>query len=176
MSRRYYSVKLPVKTYIRKYIEFLLGDEIRLSQDHHIKSYLLLLFEKKYVGRYYFKNIMNHYNDEVKLWITWDRWNDIGFEIPEKKVVNFNYYIENHFVESLFLYLQYRLREGVYKKIAIEEFCDKIGITPEDIDYDSLRRKIDRNKNKYSWIKMLSEEPSQDASTPNGALSFSCPS
>lgn len=154
----HYSVRVPVKNYIKKYLQFLLGEDIVVrSENHFILCYLLSILNRERAGHYTFVGLLQTYDAHIVFHVPRHQWYKLGFDIPEDRVLEFNHFIESYFTETLYREVSYRRAAGMPKKQAIESFCDLIGITPDDVDYDSLRRKINRLGRRYPYIDRMME-------------------
>jgi hypothetical protein len=153
---RKFRVNIPTKTYLKKYLQILFAGNFYLHRsDHHIKRFLFFLLEREQVVKYDMDNVKFACNDILTFSVGPDTLSRYGWNLPKDKVIEFNDYLEDHFREALHNFVRFRMAFGIKKKTAIEEFADIYGITPDDVDYDSLRRMEDRFRTKYQMDKIF---------------------
>lgn len=145
-----YSVNIRTKRYLKKYLQYLFNGNFYLNRsDHHIKRFLFYLLERKQVPTYDLDNAKFACNDIITFKVGSDTLHRYGWDLPKKSVIEFNNYLEDHFREALHNYVCFRMAFNIKKKSAIEEFADVYNITPDDVDYDSLRKMEDRFRKKF---------------------------
>jgi hypothetical protein len=145
-----YRINIPTKKYLKKYVQILFDGNFYLHRsDHHIKRFLFFLLEREKVANYNMNNPKFSCNDILTFYVGPGTLNRYGWNLPKDKVIEFNDYLEDHFREALHNYVRFRMPFRIKKKDAIEEFADIYRITPDDIDYDSLRRMEDRFRKKF---------------------------
>jgi hypothetical protein len=159
-----FRVNIPSKKYLKKYLIILFQGDFHLSRsDHHIKVFLFYLLERKAPEKFKMDNAKFQCNDVLTFTIGTEAYHRYGWDLPKDKIIRFNDYLEEHFREALYNFVAFKTAFGIKKKQAIEDFADRYNITPDDVDYDSIRRMYDRFCKKYlplPFIAPANKQPS----------------
>lgn len=153
MSRiHYFTVRLPVKTYIRKYITSNYGDPLLLNLDTDIGFLMLSTLTSRLeskMSRGYLDLWKNRFTDEITFRIPYH-----FFSITRKSVPPTTYILVNRFLESIFerdlsRYVSLHRAAGHETKKAIELFCENNRIDLEvDISYEAIKKQEYRSRKK----------------------------
>jgi hypothetical protein len=151
-----YSVKVPTKAYLRKYVYARYGHPLKLNYTTTIGTMILCLVSKEYFDinmNTIKKDVrLSHMNDEIELVAPLGTMKYKGHSITPDKIIAINRYFENSFVEELYNYCRDNIekrawRPGINK--AINSFCDQYGIeVEEDISFEALKKAESRYRKK----------------------------
>lgn len=150
---KYYTVSLPCKRHIEKFVRAIFGDEaIRADHSSTLGCFVLVSLEKEI---YDSRNVTEDFQykgmeGSVPIQVSQYVWQTIGFEIAPEKQLIINRFLENYFKESLYLYCAARAKEeGRFKGYdkLIYEFAKKFNLVldagvgeVEDISYEGLKK------------------------------------
>lgn len=125
---KHISIKIPTRTYLKKFIQYKLGETFFSDGPHHIQKYLTALLEKKTVYNYNFKALNNQYRDQLTIFLTKSSYIKAGFSIKQEHVVDFNNYIEFLFDEDLVNFCHDYLKFHNVAKEAVKQFAEHYNI------------------------------------------------
>lgn len=170
-TSKLFQVNLPCKTYIKKYVISIYGQErlinkqpvfgLKADRSTHVGFMASLALEKQeYESRH--KNDRSPFGtleDQLVLFVSRWQFQNIGFEVSRDAVHVINAYLEELFKEALYFhcqrYVKHDVRYSGYKE-AIESFATRHDIVLEyDIPYDSLKRIEARHRDRLQKQKNL---------------------
>jgi hypothetical protein len=163
---KYYSLHIPTKTYLRKYITSIYGDPIVINTSHYFGLTIIAFLERKFFFRQ--KQTVVHQkfdvlNDQltIKLPTWWMKQSHFGTDIPQQSIIYINKLFEERFEEDLSKFCAVYNAVGVEYKDAREEFCKLYNIElEEDITGEALKKKEYRYRENSlkNFIAKLSPE------------------
>lgn len=140
-------ITIPCKRYIRKYIEAVYGDPVRITNHSLIGIYIYALIEKKFYDSRNndFSNSESftekHYNDKLTMLVSNFVFFNIGCDLSPQRALAVNRFFEEKFEDHLYMYCDAYVRNGEWRKTAIEDFAERYNIDLEiDITFDSLKQ------------------------------------
>ncbi len=145
---KYYSVKVPIKPYLKKYVHRLYGNELFANRSTALGAFLCLSLEKNvYENRNptrQEKKIL--FTDTLQFYINEWQFAGIGYDVPPASVVIINSFIDSLFSESLYQYCTNHSGEASHRykgyNKAYYKFCIDYGLEPDvDITMDALKKK-----------------------------------
>lgn len=160
----HYSINIPTKPYIKKYLEALYGSPVVFTQENYFGTSVLAYLDKKFYARETEELTFRKWDKFTEnLTIFLPRWwllqSHFGKDLPRQNIIYLNKHFENRFEEDLYKHVKGRVRTGGQLKDAMEEFCKDHGIELEyDISYESLKKKEQRAREKFqkNFIAVLS--------------------
>lgn len=160
MSKKYFKVHIPTKTYLKKFIAHYEGDPPIINNKTHFTKYVFACLDKTTVIRdqnYRPRNLSEQgHTDQLTMLVTARTFTHVGHSISMEKAMYINNFIKADFANRLTLsVLNLHLRKGMEIKQALEAFCETHGIEVEvDITLENLikiwhrtLRAIEPNKN-----------------------------
>lgn len=168
-----YSVKVPTKSYLRKYIYAKYGQPIKLNYTTTLGTLILCMLDKEAftvkMSEQKKEQRIQYMNDEIILTapLTTMRWK--GYSLTKDKIIAINRYLEDLFVEDLHRYCKFNIKDTAWRpgiKDAIFSFADAYGIDVEtDISFEALKkaefRYKKKNEKKVVTFVPTSGKPSQ---------------
>jgi hypothetical protein len=157
-SKKYFSIKIPTKQYLKRYIEHKFGTPVIFNESHFLGMALCSVLDRTvYANRNHtiIHRAFDKYTSEIiiHLPLFWIKKYQYGFDIDEKKAVFLNKFFESMFEEDLYKYCYVMNLVHIERKKAMEEFCLTHGIEPdEDITWDNLI------KTEYRYRKSFEEK------------------
>lgn len=156
---RYIKLSIPVKTYVRKYIETKYPGPIKLTMTNYIGYLVFVCLEKEKSNwhrqpAYQINLRHNLLNDKLVVLLPADHKTlyTNGYNIPPAKSLLINNLFEERINEDLFLVCNTYQKVGISRRQAIDDFCENHGILLDiDITYAALKKaeyryRIDFNK------------------------------
>lgn len=156
-----FSLSIPTKTYLRKYLHKRFGYPIAVNSKTHFGMMVQLALEKKVYqdspGRDF---RYASFIDKVDLAISESLFFKLGYDVPKDKAILINRYFEIQFEEDLYRHCQLRVdsdRAKLHRKgkggcgydKAINEFAELHGIELEvDISFECLKKSEYRHRKK----------------------------
>lgn len=145
---RYIKLSIPVKTYVRKYIETKYPGPLKLSVTNNLGYLIFSCLEKQ--NSNWHKISADHlhirYNllkDKINVLLPSD-YNYLyanGFSIPAAKGVLINNLFEERIIEEISFCCKIYEKVGFSRRQAIEDFCDTHGIELDlDITYAAIKK------------------------------------
>lgn len=158
-----FTFDLPVKRYIRKYMVAKYGEIIPASMETDLGFIILNTLASRLeakVSRGYNNQFENPYTSTITFSISFHYFYLTKKEISIYTCILLNRYLENKFEEDLlsFIYLKTEgePRYGEQKKY-IEEFSKRHNIElEEDVNFETLKKKVDRGRKKNNNISLRS--------------------
>ena len=157
---RFIKVSIPVKTYIRKYIEATYPPPIKLTYGTTLGNYLYVCLEKPTSPwhKMPLNLLQKRYeliNDSITVLLPADAntFYRTGFEVPPAKSLLINDLFEDHVIKEINFRMRVYEKVGYSRNQAIEDFCEEYNIIiDEDITQGALRKaeyRYRKNKNKH---------------------------
>jgi hypothetical protein len=145
---RSYTVIVPTKTYLRKYLHAQYGNPIKLDYLTTLGNLVLCLLDNKTftinVSEKYKEQRIQYMNDEVHFTAPISTMYWKGFTLSKDKIIAVNRFIENDFVRELSFYCKSNLKNRAWRpgiKEAIYSFCQEHQIEmDEDVTFDALQK------------------------------------
>ena len=145
---RYIKLNIPVKTYVRKYIETKYPGPMKLTLSNYLGYLIFACLEKQKSnwhkqGAKHIHVRYNLLNDKLVVLLPADHKTlyTNGYSIPAAKSLLINNLFEEKINEDLFLMCNTYQRVGYSRRQAIEDFCDTHGIELDiDISYAALKK------------------------------------
>jgi len=183
-AKKYLSIKVPTRTYLKKFTHYKLGNDFFSEGPHHIQKYLSAILQKNSYN-YNFNQLNYQFNDTLVVFLTKSQFLKNGYGIPPGKVMDLNNYIETLFDEELynfckdFLKYQDVAKKAVFAfmetyqikvqarqvrklqreptlKYALEAFADKLSIEIEkDISFEALKKMEYRFRTKKTFSEVV---------------------
>jgi hypothetical protein len=152
---KFYTVRIPVKKYLEKFINSTEGTIISSQRE---KQSLIWLFIKPYLdykgddGLNTSERIkfIHKLHGEIKIELPMSMVKIYGIQIPDASIVFINRMLISYFSKYLYLQVMSQVTQGIrYKGVnkALYEFCDKHRIvTDDDITTDALIKQFHREQ------------------------------
>lgn len=144
---KYYSVTVPTKPHLYKYITTREGSPLFMNSDSPFCIMLRCCLgknvhtdrsKKEIAGR------MQFFTSDIQIMIPTSKMSLFGFSINEHHIIMLNRFLENDFEDELVRHSRYFIKEDVRYagfKEAYESFAEKFNISlEEDIPYDTLKK------------------------------------
>lgn len=160
-----FSVKLPTKAYLKKYIEILYGSPVSFDTSSYLGKIIAVVLDKNVFperSRKVIHKTFDVYDKELTIFlpIRWLEKYYYGTDVNAKKVVYINKLIEDKFEEELFMYCQALDLLGIERKDALLEFCAKYELEiDEDITFECIKKMEYRIRMKYSTKSVSYSSP-----------------
>ncbi|HEU4574614.1 MAG TPA: hypothetical protein VFS36_06390 [Chitinophagaceae bacterium] len=159
---RTYSVIIPTKTYLRKYIYCEHGFPLEINYNSTLGTLILCMLEKEVftVKMSEAKKDMRiqYMNDQLEFTASLNTMHYKGSGLSKDKIIAINRYIENSFVEDLHRHCKYHIKETSWRpgiKDAIYAFAESYGIDVEtDISFEALKKAEFRYKKRLEEKKL----------------------
>lgn len=148
------TVEIPVKPYIRRWIELQIGKPAKLSRDNNIGKYLYQLMEDPVDRR---EIDFPSYQEMIEIKITEEVFLRKGYYLTRTNIIAFNSFVEEHIKTTVFNYID-ALIDGsgkIKKKDAIEKALLKFGFDEWSWPYQSVKKAYDRHCNRLKCQKIL---------------------
>jgi len=147
VGKKPYTLKIPCKSYIKKYVASLYGSPVKIENRTMLGIFLLAVLDKRtYEKRNFGPNQTNKgIEDTILVEVNNWQFNAIGFDVSAECVMIINDFLEHMFDDSLYVTCfknsKYKSRKTGYRAI-MEGFCKRHGIELElDISYEALKKK-----------------------------------
>lgn len=159
----YFTVSIPVKPYIKKYITSMHGETILLHQGTNLGFLMLNVLSSRLESkqaRGYIDKWAGRYTEKMVFRIPYHFFSITKKEVSPLTVVLVNRGFENDFEWHLCTWVEIQRRAGMETKKAIEAFCDHYGIELEvDISFDAIKKQEYRARKNFEKIsRNLSRE------------------
>jgi len=146
MKNPYFSIHLPTKPHLKKYLEAKYGNPVIFQMDSYFGLIIAAVIEKNvYADRN--KEVIHRAFDIYKepiiihLPISWLKNYRYGTDVSEKHVVYINKLIESSFEDELYMHCAVATIYNQQRKIAIENFCAGYNIDIEtDVSFENLKK------------------------------------
>lgn len=154
---RYLKLSIPVKTYVRKYIEAKYPGDLKLSYTSAIGSFIYVCLEKE-KSHWHKKtdNILlkrsNALPDKIIAYLPADgnTFYRTGFTVPAAKSILINYFFESLLIGEINFRCNVYQKVGYSRNQAIEDFCDEYNII---IDVDITHAAFKKAEYRYRMNK-----------------------
>lgn len=146
------SITIPTKSYIKKYLEISFGSNIKLTERNWLGVIILNVLKRKTFKNpnYDFKKYNYSYDGEITFQIDIDKiYRNGAFILNAQK-----YYI-NKSIDQIFkdeLVKQALINHKNFEidfKTSILSILEAYDITEDELNYETLRKYFDRNKNRF---------------------------
>lgn len=154
-----FTITVPCKTYIRKYFNYIYGEEITLNHGDDFSDTILSKISHKPYVRLSKQdlNIAFRYNtDKLIFKLPIDFFYRAENELNEQMIYSINRYLQNIFETDLFIIVNIGAAFGVEKRISCEVFARKHNLViDKDITLDAMiqaeyrERTYKHSKNKF---------------------------
>jgi midasin (ATPase involved in ribosome maturation) len=159
---RTYSIIVPTKTYLRKYVYAEHGFPLNINYTTTLGTLILCMLEKEVftvkMSEPKKEMRIQFMNDHLEFSASLNTMHYKGSGLSKEKVIAINRYIENSFVEDLHRYCKYHIRETNWRpgiKDAIYAFAESYGIDVEtDISFEALKKAEFRYKKRMEEKKL----------------------
>jgi hypothetical protein len=145
-----YTVTLPVKPYVKRFLEINYGDPVELKCDQKLYNYLrrcLIKPRTTYDNTRYSKFSM-FYTDNVNIVISEDDFYRYGWELSKTDIVAFGREIEANAKFFMKNIVSFYCSHMDFSR-AVKLFQDKYGFTEDIWQYDSIVKEFQRNGLKF---------------------------
>jgi hypothetical protein len=171
-TKGYYTIDIPTKPYLKKYLQSLYGDPLTFSRDDYFGSTLTGYLQRKFYSQNE-KELTYRKFDTFSTTLTvhmpawWLTESHFGTDIPEDNIIFLNKHFENLFEEKLVTFTMSLGMANVNVKTALELFCKMHNIEIDvDITYDALKQKHYRGRKKSKKLYCVSVTPKVQFQTP----------
>lgn len=160
----HFSIILPTKPYLKKYMEALYGSPIKFNADTYFGKVIAACLDKNVYpdkNRSFIWKAFDEYNDELKIFlpIDWLKKYFYGTDLTDKKAVFVNKLIQDKFEEDLYMFCTILDLAGVDRKESIEEFCTRYKIEIDThITFEALKKMEYRFRSKKELEYNLPEK------------------
>lgn len=143
---QFYTIHLPVKTYIRKYLEQRFGNPIVIDGKTIISDIVLSKLSSKLNSKLPPTDIdtrLNRFTDQIPIRIPFHYWYSLEKTFSQHSIVRINRFFENSFEEDLHKHvdLQMRYIPKMERKTAIESFAAEHRLDIElDITFEAMKK------------------------------------
>lgn len=150
-----YSIQIPTKPYLKKYIESLYGSPTVFTKKNFFGMCLMGFLDRKFYNRdkdVIIHQAFNAYTVHLTLFLPriWLLASHYGQDLPPQNVINLNRLMQERFEEDLYKHCQVLTLTGIDIKDALEDFCRLHDISiEEDISFESLKKKEYRIRKLY---------------------------
>lgn len=144
-------VFIPVKPYVKRYLEINYGNPVSFCDDPKHQSFLVSLLRKpnEHRRKLYEDYDLSKFAEEVEVKISKDDFMRYGFELSKTSIIAFGKYFEDIVKFKARNYIE--LKRGFRPlKDSISDFQQMFGMEEEYWSYESLKKDIDRNGSKSS--------------------------
>lgn len=154
---KYYSINIPTKTYLKKYIYSLHGQPVIMSDRSvftlAVRAFLIKDFKTQYSINH--KNIMlRTLTNKVVMLAPMSRMAQYGHSLDNNSILFLNRFFEAMFEKHLYIYVDSQ-SNIMDRKDAIEQFCFKYNIELEtDITAEALKKTEYRLRKKFYNIHL----------------------
>ena len=150
-----FNVTIPVKPYVKKYLENRFGSPVDFSGDKHINKYFLNLLEKNNHrnDRRIFIYGRVAYREEVTILISNDKFERYGFDISKNSNVDFNNFMEEHIKSQSRLFVGVCSAVGMKAAVAIRNFQNTFQFEEDDFAFETIKKDIQRNGYPSDYFK-----------------------
>jgi hypothetical protein len=169
----HYSIQLPTKPYLAKYIQSLYGKPVIFTEDNYFGMSLLGFMERKFYMRHNEEITHRHFDKlthqlEIFFPSWWLKQSHYPTDLPKQNIILINKLFEERFEEDLAKHcISYDLIKLEIKQ-AMEDFCflHQINIgsdSDDDISFDALKKKEYRTRRQFSqgYIIQLAKKKSE---------------
>lgn len=171
---RYYSLYIPTKTFLRKYLSALYGDPIVINAKNYFGLSVIGYLDRKFYHRQadaVIQQQFDKFTDRLHLHLPawWIRQTHFGTDLPLQNIIYLNKLFEERFEEDLSKYCVLMNTVGIELKDAREDFCKLFNIELEiDMTDEALKQKEFRfrKNNLKNFIANLSSQKNRIPENP----------
>ncbi|MEP7375516.1 MAG: hypothetical protein ABI675_19380 [Chitinophagaceae bacterium] len=155
-----YTIKVPTKIYLRKYVTAKYGHPLPLNYNSTLGTLIICLLDKSPFSINMNKEKkdvrLSYMNDVIECTAAATQMRYKNYSLDDDKIIAINRFIENEFVDELYGWcvdkIEKRLwRPGIDK--AINSFADNYGIVVDiDITFDALKKAEYRHRKRKEKI------------------------
>lgn len=171
-STRTYTVSVPTKAYLRKFLYCEFGNPIKLDYNSSLGTLVLCLLDNESfsinTAEKNKESRIQYMNDRVQFTAPISTMYWKGHSLSRDKIIAINRYIENEFIRELSHYCKTNLKSRSWRpgyKDAIYSFCEKYDIeVEEDVTFEALKKAESRyreRKEKKSQSFLTKNVPPQ---------------
>jgi hypothetical protein len=144
-NRSKFFVSIPVKPYVKRYLEINYGSPVSFD-DHPDEKIKLLQFLKKPNHRFdqMYCEELKHHTEFVEVLISRDDFMRYGFELSKTDIISFGKRYEGTIKMVAKLYIQFKKGYSNLKDSVID-FQKLYDLDDDHWDYESIKKEIDRN-------------------------------
>lgn len=145
------TLKIPTKSYLRKYVAASFGDNIKLSERNWLGIIILNIVKRKtFHNNYDFKDIDGKYPIELPVKMSVAQSSRHGCVLLPTQIYYINLALDNFFKSEIIKQaLINHSAYGIDFKVSIQNMLDAYDITDEELDYQTIRKYFNRNYKKY---------------------------
>lgn len=144
----YYSVAIPMKPYIKKYVQHIYGSVLRLDHSTTIGSIVLcLLTNDHYSIKISNENAdqrLKHLTEKIYIIGPLKAMSYRGFTLTNDKIIAINRFFENCFTDHLHTFCECSIKQTLWRPgvdNAIRTFAESHGIEIDvDVNYEALKK------------------------------------
>lgn len=151
----YFTVSIPVKTYVKKYIEARYPQPMILTLNNYLGNVVYSYLEKHKADHLLrtgdnwrhlrHQKLKDHIDVKIPKYLVNKYW--VGLHISDIKGILINKLFEEKIAEDLHTYCKVYHLAGMSSRQAIEDFCTEHGIELEiDITYEAFKKAQQRHK------------------------------
>lgn len=140
------SLEIPIKSYLKKYLEVSFGKEIKLTERSWLGLLVLNLLKRQNFKNKNYEYSPKNYNDSLILTMHLDKMYRHGSVVNEVHVHYFNKAIAHIMRDELIK--QALINERIYGinfKTSILNVLDAYDITEEELNYENIRKHFNRH-------------------------------
>lgn len=141
-------LRIPIKPYLKKYIEVSFGERIVLSEKTWLGIIVLNLLKKKSFKNNYEDRFIIH-KENLNVYISMDKMYRNGCFLTNTQIFYINSAIDDFFKKEIIR--QCLINEKIYQinfKTSIYNFLEAHDITEEELNYETIKRYFNRNYKK----------------------------
>lgn len=147
-SPRSYTVRVPTKTYLRKYIYAEYGHPLKLDYHTPLGTLILCLLENEdfsiNMNNEKKESRIQYMNDQIEFSGPLSTMRYKGYSLTKDRVIAINRYVENEFIKDLHYHCKTNLKNRMWRpgiKDAIFSFADIYKIEVEiDVTFEALKK------------------------------------
>ena len=176
MSAGYYTIAVPTKPYLKKYLQSLYGKPMIFDRDNYFGTSLVGYLERKFFTRQSETISYRHFDEfTAALIISMPSWwiirTHFATDIPTGNVIYINKHFEERFEEDLVKFCLVLQLGGVEVKQALETFCAMHEIELDvDMTFEAIKQKHYRARKKFKNLYCKSVTPKMKVIRPEYAL------
>lgn len=140
---QFFTVPLPTKTYLKKYLTSIYG-EVRIPSDNTFSDVLLAMMASNFhvkLGKLRLDEQLGRYCDKLPIKFQPDLFYRLPNALSEHNIIRINRYFENKFKEDFCSAVERMTWMGLDRQTAIEHFAEAHSIELEvDVTFDALKK------------------------------------
>ncbi len=138
------TITLPTKPHLKKFILKVYGPEpIKVREDSNMGRHIMsILIDKREAG----DNHNDQYTERLKISLS----QDMSKRSPRiKKLLRLNFFIDNDFKESLYIWVFGQINAGINPYNATRNFCEHFNFDETEYTHDAAQR---------AWLRYINKE------------------